>query len=230
MPQLEAGKFFLHGRPFTSPIGVYSPSDDSYLLAESVHPAKGCIAIDMGCGSGIQMLNLLFRGAAKVIALDISEEALQATRENCTAAGFGDRVDVRKSDLFGACPEKADLIVFNPPYIETMQSENQNADEPQNPFKGRRLDKVRESTETMFSDLDGGRKGREVLNRFLAQMPTHLNKAGECYFLQTDLNGYAETWKILTSLGFDFEIVGCKKMFFEEIAIYRCRRKISLLS
>ncbi len=190
---------------FRCPATVYPPSEDSYLLAGSVKGAKGKSAIDVGCGNGIQSLNLLFLGAAKVIALDINEYALRATEMNCKAAGFGNKIDARKSDLFSACPEKADIIVFNPPYIETSQEE---VDASGKKYR--------------FADLDGGKRGREILDRFLHEMPTHLNKGGMCYFLQTGLNGYAQTEKILKRLGLGFEIAGRKKIFFEELAVYRC--------
>lgn len=180
------------------PPSVYAPSEDSLLLAESISVEKGCTAIDVGCGSGIQTLNMLSKGAEKVIALDTSEEALEATMKNCGAAGFGKKVDARKSDLFKNCREKSDLIVFNPPYIATADKK--------------------------FSDLDGGKNGREVLDRFLAQMPAHLNEGGECYFLQTNLNGYAQTEQKLKKLGLSFNVAARKKLFFEELAVYRCWR------
>lgn len=156
-------------------------------------------AIDMGCGSGIQTLNLLFAGAGKVIALDINEKALETIAKNCGLAGFHGKIDARISDLFSACNEKADLIVFNPPYLETEAKK--------------------------FPDLDGGKMGRELLDRFLTEMPAHLNKGGKCYFLQTDLNGYAATERKIESLGMELEVVARKRLFFEELTVYRCWRR-----
>ncbi|MCH7902518.1 hypothetical protein IIC68_02075, partial [archaeon] len=60
---------------------VYYPSEDSYFLAEQTFSSKSLIknwlheknatAIDLGCGSGIQSLNLLFKGSSKVTAIEL---------------------------------------------------------------------------------------------------------------------------------------------------------------
>ncbi len=203
-------------KEFACPEGVYFPSEDSFLLSQSARIRDGQTAIDVGCGSGIQSLGLLLGGAAKVIALDINEEALAATEANCRAAGFGGKIEARKSDLFAACPEKADIVVFNPPYVETRGGKTRKNDGARNSHGANGMAK--------FPDLDGGAKGREVLDRFLAQVPAHLNEGGVCYFLQTDLNGYAQTGKILEGLGLEFEVVGRKRIFFEELAVFRAKK------
>lgn len=192
-------EFFFRGRMYGCPKGVYFPSEDSYFLAEKSALRPGCTAIDMGCGSGIQSLNALLQGAAKVVAVDINAGALNAAKKNCESAGFGEKICTLESDLFGKFPGKADLIVFNPPYVE--------------------------SEGMKFVDLDGGKKGRKVLDRFLAEMPKHLNKGGRCFFLQTDLNGHRQTGKALKKAGLEYKIIGKKKGFFEELAVYECWRK-----
>lgn len=198
-PDSCEARFYFAGKLFQCPAGIYYPSEDSCLLAENVKPKAGCSALDAGCGSGIQSLNMLCNGASHVLAVDINPACLKATQSNCAAAGFSKKIDVRKSDLFEKVPEKFDLIAFNPPYVE--------------------------SEEVRFVDLDGGKKGREVLDRFLEQFPEHLNEGGECYFLQTDINGYKETEKRLKQSGLKFEVVARKKGFFEELAVYKCMQK-----
>ncbi len=193
---------------FFCPQGVYLPSEDSFLLARSIKDsdAAGKTAIDVGCASGIQALNLFFLGAAKVTCLDLDEKALEAARANCEKAGFGKKAEYKKSDLFRSFTGTADTIVFNPPYIETLRSADAKEDS------------------TKFADLDGGRHGREVLDEFLRQMPTHLKENGVCYFLQTGQNGTEQTEKLLEKAGFGFEIVGRQKLFFEELLVYRCQK------
>ncbi len=178
------------------PANVYFPTEDSYLLADNVKIAKDSSVADIGCGSGIQSINALQQGARRVYSIDINSNALQCTKENCEKAGFSGKIFAIKSDLFAKFTEKVDCIIFNPPYVE--------------------------SGNFRFTDLDGGKKGREVLDRFLAQMPKHLNENGRCFFLQTGLNGYAKTEQKLRKLGLSFEVVVCKKFFFEELCIYRC--------
>ena len=177
---------------------VYFPSEDSYFLVENIKIPKNSFVIDMGCGSGIQSLNVLMQGASKVTCIDLNEEALEITKNNCKQAGFAGKISTLKSNLFeNYSGEKADVIIFNPPYVV--------------------------SDEIKYLDLDGGKKGRETLNRFLEQFPKHLKKEGVCFFLQTDLNGYEETGKILKSLGFKHKIVAKRKSFFEELAVFRAK-------
>jgi len=184
---------------FSCPKSVYYPSEDSYFLAENVATKKNAVVIDVGCGSGIQSLNTLINGASKAIALDLNEDALKATKENCEKAGFMGKIETIKSDLFENCSKKkADAIIFNPPYVV--------------------------SDEVKYVDLDGGKKGRETLDVFLEEFPMHLKENGECFFLQTNLNGEAETEKKLGDRGFTFEIVARKGGFFEELIVYRAKK------
>ena len=74
--------------------------------------------VDVGTGSGIIALSLATQfPEAKVIATDISEEALTLARENAARIGFEDRVVFAKSDLLAQIEGAFDLIVANLPYI-----------------------------------------------------------------------------------------------------------------
>jgi release factor glutamine methyltransferase len=191
-------KFYFKEKLFECPKNVYVPAEDSYLLAQATKPKKKDFAIDIGCGTGIQTINILIKGASHVIATDINQECLKATKKNCKIAGFSEKVETRKSDLFKKAPEKFDLIVFNPPYVETE--------------------------EIKYADLDGGKKGREILDKFIEEFPNHLNKGGTCYFLQTNINDYKETEKKLKKHNLKFKIVARKKMFFEELAVFKATK------
>ena len=119
MPEKQAGtKFFFNKQYFDCKKSTYYPSEDSYFLAENTPNLKNKTAVDMGCGAGIQSLNLLFNsGCSKVTAIDINEEALKITKSNCEKAGFEDKIETIKSDLFENFNGTCDVIVFNPPYV-----------------------------------------------------------------------------------------------------------------
>lgn len=179
---------------------VYYPSEDSYFLAEQTFLSKSLsiTAIDLGCGSGIQSLNLLFKGASKVTAIDLNKDALETTRKNCEQAGFKGKIETLHSNLFENYKGKADIIVFNPPYVI--------------------------SDEIKYLDLDGGKMGRETLDVFLKEFPKYLNEKGKCFFIQTNLNGYEKTSKILAEQNIKFEVIAKRGSFFEELGVYSCSR------
>ncbi|MCR4336099.1 MAG: methyltransferase [archaeon] len=196
MKEQNNSVFLFRNEKYSCSKTVYYPSEDSYFLAEYIKIAKNSFVIDVGCGSGIQSINALMQGASKVTAIDLNENALESTKNNCKQAGFAKKISVLKSNLFeNYSGKKADTIIFNPPYVI--------------------------SDEIKYLDLDGGKKGRETLDRFLKQFPKHLKKEGVCFFLQTDLNGYKETEKTLKSMGFKHKIVAKKRTFFEELAVFK---------
>lgn len=77
--------------------------------------------LDLGCGSGVIGLTLKhFFPDSDVTLVDISEEALEVTRDNAKSLGVD--VNFIKSDWFSNVPvNKYDVIVSNPPYIKTNE-------------------------------------------------------------------------------------------------------------
>jgi release factor glutamine methyltransferase len=191
-------KIFFKGKVLAVFEGVYEPSEDSFLLAESFEAEKGGLVLDLGTGSGIQGINAAMLGASRVVSTDLSAKALDNAKANAESLGFGKRFEFRKGSLFSCIRpgEKFDAIIFNPPYVES---------------EGKK-----------FADLDGGKQGREVLDRFLEEFPKHLEKGGECFFLQTDLNGEEKTKRKLKETGLGFAVTARKKLFFEEIMVFKC--------
>lgn len=72
--------------------------------------------IDYGCGSGILALAALALGAGGVVAVDIDEQALLATRDNATKNELGDRLTVVTPAEMTTGPADILLanILFNP--------------------------------------------------------------------------------------------------------------------
>lgn len=180
---------------------VYKPRADSFLLADALDAVDfngRKTALEVGCGTGLQSLALALKGLM-VTAVDLNLEAIKNTRFNAEKLGLQGRVRVKESDLFSAVESKFDVIVFNPPYVAS--------------------DRLKDSS------VDGGRKGRAVLDSFLSSMPLHLNEQGLCFFLQSSLNGIEKTVKQLEEMNFAFEIITRKKLFFEELVVFQCWKK-----
>lgn len=89
-------------------------------------PEAVSLAMDMCTGSGC--LAILMAHAfpnAHIVAVDISEDALDVARANIADYGLEDRITLVRSDGFKAVPEQAfDFILSNPPYVtrEAMEA------------------------------------------------------------------------------------------------------------
>lgn len=82
--------------------------------------------LDIGSGSGCIGLSLChYNKALKGTLLDISENALKMAEKNAENLGLKDRVSFLNVDILkeGEELEHFDLIVSNPPYIETAELE-----------------------------------------------------------------------------------------------------------
>ncbi|ROO27444.1 50S ribosomal protein L11 methyltransferase [Salinisphaera japonica] len=67
--------------------------------------------VDYGCGSGILAIAAVLLGAREVVAVDIDEQALQATRENAAHNGVADRIITpAMSDITGG---PFDIVLAN---------------------------------------------------------------------------------------------------------------------
>ncbi len=175
---------------------IYSPEEDSYLLEKEVRKiSKNKKVLDMGSGSGIQALSALASGAKSVLASDISSESLAFLRKN--------KIPCVKSDLFDNIHEKFDLIVFNPPYLPE--------------------DKLEDSESALATT--GGKKGDEIILRFLKEAKPHLNTNGIILLLLSSLTPMDRIKKLLKSLGFNKEIISSKKLFMETLYVLKIEEK-----
>ena len=71
----------------------------------------GSRVVDYGCGSGILAIAAVLLGASEVVAVDIDEQALQATRENAAHNGVADKITTpAMSDITGG---PFDIVLAN---------------------------------------------------------------------------------------------------------------------
>ncbi|MEJ7599557.1 MAG: peptide chain release factor N(5)-glutamine methyltransferase [Kofleriaceae bacterium] len=114
------------GLPFHVDASVLVPRPDTETVIEVARTlitdrAAPCRVLDLCTGSGAIAVSLAKElPAARVIATELSPEAVAIARRNVERNGFSDRVEVRAGDLFApVAGETFDLIVSNPPYIAT---------------------------------------------------------------------------------------------------------------
>lgn len=104
---------------------VLIPRQDTEILVEEIltdckrKKSRGLSVLDMCTGSGCIAISLKLLGNdcfSKVLAVDLSEEALLTAGDN--AKRLGAEITFLHSDLFLNVPrESVDILVSNPPYI-----------------------------------------------------------------------------------------------------------------
>ncbi len=103
--------------------------ETEFLVEEAVQELKKLQAYtespaiaDVGTGSGCIAISIAEEvKQAKVLAIDISDDAIEVASLNVESARVGDRVTVTKGDLLAAVPgESLDMVVSNPPYIPDL--------------------------------------------------------------------------------------------------------------
>lgn len=81
------------------------------IISELVEPEMR--VADIGCGSGVLGIAALCLGAARVVATDISPEAIAATIENASRNGVLDRISVSESSVAELEPDSHQLVLAN---------------------------------------------------------------------------------------------------------------------
>jgi release factor glutamine methyltransferase len=152
----------------------------------------------MGCGAGVQTAALLLNGAEKVTSVDKAPVALETAKQNLLPHFDASKIDFVESNLFENVKGSYHFMVFNPPYVP--------------------------SPEMRWSDTDGGKKGREVIDQFLEQFHLFLSPAGTCYLLQSSRNSLMLTQEKAREVGFACNIVALQDVPGEELQVLKLQR------
>jgi 16S rRNA G1207 methylase RsmC len=144
--------------------GVFSPIRGEYVQLVAMAPLPPALkakslAFDIGTGTGVLAAVLAQRGIEQIIGTDQDPRALDCASVNIQQLGLGQEVTILNADLFP--PEKAALIVCNPPWLPAR---------PSSPI------------ERAIYDLDS-----MMLKGFLSQLKEHLLPEGEGWLILSDL-------------------------------------------
>lgn len=146
--------------------------------------------VDVGTGTGAIILSLAaeYKAPAAFLGTDISEEAISLAKENAIKSGLANSVKFAVMDGLDDFdePEVVDVIVSNPPYIESAVCET--------------LDPRVKDFEPRLA-LDGGESGLEFYDRYLADALNVLKPGGAVFFEIGENQGEALR-KLMEGYGF----------------------------
>lgn len=131
---------------------------DLALRAARSAPRKDLRVADIGTGSGaIAVAVAAHLSEARVLATDLSIDALDVARRNIQRHGLGERITVLHGAGLGVLPGQVDLLLSNPPYTVLAEvDENVRRHEP-------------------HLALDAGPEGLAVIRELIADAPRYLN-------------------------------------------------------
>ena len=136
--------------------------------------------VDVGTGTGAIILSIAseYKGEGVFLGTDVSEDAVSLARENAALCGLEDRASFVVMDGLDDFdePQSVDIIVSNPPYIESDVCET--------------LDPRVKDFEPRLA-LDGGTNGLDFYDRYLADALNLLKSGGSVFFEMGDTQGEA---------------------------------------
>ncbi len=174
---------------------VYPPREDSFMLEKYVKKFAYGQVLDVGTGSGIQAKAAARKKSVKkVIAVDVDQSAVI----HCKKTIKNKKIKFLHSDLFQHVPGTFETIIFNPPYLPDDEQDAGDA-----------------------RALGGGKKGYELIARFLSEVGGYLKPKGQIPLIFSSLTDKPVVDRLIEEHGFVSKVLETQKFFMEELYCYR---------
>jgi release factor glutamine methyltransferase len=183
---------------------VYEPAEDSFLFAENLEVKAGGVVLDLGTGSGILAV-LAAKKAGTVVAVDVNPYAVRCAKANAELNRVEGKLSFLQANLFSAFDVQAkfDVILFNAPYLPSEKGEDAT-------WIGR--------------SWAGGVSGREVVDRFIVEVPKYLKSNGRILLMQSTLTGVQESINGFSAVNLKATVKATQKLpFFETLTLIEAK-------
>ena len=181
-------------KPFRVSTDTLIPRPETELLVESlvdIYKNKKISILDIGVGSGCILISLLSDlNKSTGIGIDISRKALLIAKNNAKFHNVLSNIKFFRKSFLDMFNYKFDLIVSNPPYIESKYIKN--------------LDEDIKRFEPLIA-LDGGNDGLDVIRKVIYKSKKILKINGKLA-LEIGNKQYLKVSKILLDNNFRVEV------------------------
>lgn len=176
------------GKKFLVLPNVFIPFEDSRPLLENYTVQPGEVALDVCTGSGVIAIFSAYKGARKVVALDINPVAVKNTQVNAHLHNFDSVIEARLSDVLDALSpdEQFDVVTMNPPFRNLP---------------------AKDYVEATQWDTD-----LMVHKKFFVSIGRHLKPQGRIYLSQASFGARTEMYALAEAAGFQVKLIGLRSL------------------
>lgn len=183
---------------------VYESAEDTILLAERLAVTEDDVVLDVGTGCGILAI-LAAEKAKRVVAIDINPYAIECAIKNAQKNGVKEKIEFRRGDLFQPIKqnESFNMILFNSPYLPSEPDEEKS---------------------WIGKAWAGGPNGRQVIDRFIRDVPNFLADGGKIQLVQSSLSDVNKTIRMFNERNLQAKVAAQVKVAFESIVLVEAKR------